>query len=620
VDSAFVDPLLGCVIAQKMELLTLLGAGSMGRVYRARHLALDKIVAIKVLHRTEAWGSDLALRFKAEARAASRLDHPNSLRILDFGEDGEQGLLYLAMEFIEGQDLASILQRTPILDPVRVADIMAQVLAALSVAHQQGVVHRDMKPGNVMLIEKSDDDGAIHDVVKVCDFGLAKILDANLEDDKGAPLTRQGAIMGTPLYMSPEQAGGETVDGLSDIYSCGVMLYQMLTGRPPFSAESAAAVLLKHIVEEPPPILRVRPEADARLAAIAEKAMAKKKDQRYPSARDMMLALRGVLRESSGTRTYGARLTSAGGSAAGSLPGQAVADTVISGEVPEPRRASRSETRAISVAPSSSTKWALPMVVFGSIPLLLAIGAVAVYLCASPPSSGEGEPPVVSEALPPVGSPKPIVETPPPPPPLPVAQPERTRPSRRRAPRAGRPPTEEVKSQPSAPAREPAAQPDTSVTPDPGEAKQPSDGLLQPPPAPTPPPVVVEEKAAPAAPVDRGPRKLSTGFTLETSIQDVEVNGGISRNASIGALKRTLPRATACLTESIKKLGVVSKGRVRVRARIDVTGQLRDIKPAATLNGIDPCLAEALSAARMPKPDTGEGLISFAIDYSTKDD
>ncbi|MCK6546982.1 serine/threonine protein kinase, partial [Myxococcota bacterium] len=290
------DPLIGRVIAGKLELVELLGAGAMGKVYRAHHRGLDKTVAIKVLHKTESLQPDLVLRFQAEARAASRLDHPNSLRILDFGEDGADHLLYIAMEFLDGEDLASVLRREGRLDARRTGEIMVQVLAALAVAHQEGVVHRDMKPGNIMLLERFDDAGERHDFVKVCDFGLAKILDAPIEDSKGAPLTKQGMIMGTPAYMSPEQASGVPLDGLSDVYSCGVILYQMLAGRTPFTAETLAGVLIKHLTEEPRPILEVAPDADPELARIAHIALAKQKERRFSSAREMMQAVRAAIR------------------------------------------------------------------------------------------------------------------------------------------------------------------------------------------------------------------------------------------------------------------------------------------------------------------------------------
>jgi serine/threonine-protein kinase len=285
------DPLIGRVIAGKMELLEVLGSGAMGKVYRARHRGLDKMVAIKVLHPEAVASPSIAGRFKAEARAASKLDHPNSLQILDFGEDGPDKLLYLAMEILEGDTLQSLLQRERRLTPQRAAWIMGQVCSALAAAHDRGVVHRDVKPANVMLTVKRGDEGLVSDWVKVCDFGLAKLLDSGSESSSSGPLTQQGMVLGTPAYMSPEQAKGETVDHRSDVYSCGVILYRMLSGQKPFSGDSAWAVSLKQIAEAPPPIRSIAPEISEALAAVVHRAMEKDPNARFQSARELKAQL-----------------------------------------------------------------------------------------------------------------------------------------------------------------------------------------------------------------------------------------------------------------------------------------------------------------------------------------
>ena len=290
-----IDPLLGRTIAGRLELIELLGSGAMGKVYRAHHRGLDKQVAIKVLLQHDGPYEMPARRFKAEARAASRLDHPNSVRILDFGSD--DGLLYLAMEFLPGQDLQELLRQEGRVGPLRSTWIMAQVASAISAAHDAGVIHRDLKPGNIMLIHRQAEDGIIPDFVKVCDFGLAKIVELDAEGSRG-PLTRQGAVFGTPAYMSPEQAQGMALDARSDIYACGAILYKMVTGMTPFRAESATAVLLKHIKAEVPPISRSGADIDPKLEAIILRCMAKDPADRFNSARALRDELREILRRS----------------------------------------------------------------------------------------------------------------------------------------------------------------------------------------------------------------------------------------------------------------------------------------------------------------------------------
>ncbi len=296
-----VDPLLGRTIAGKFTIESLLGSGGMGAVYKARQIALDKVVAIKVLLDEKAQAGSFAVRFRREAKAASRLNHPNSIQIIDFGEEPD-GLLYIAMEYLDGLDLHHIIEQSWPLSDERVIDILSQTLAALSVAHEMKVVHRDLKPENIMIMTRIDDEGRVHDVVKVCDFGIAKLTEsipppAPTPSGAATPapraLTTKGIVVGTPEYMAPEQCRGETPDARTDLYAVGAILYQLLAGRIPFQADNPIDLVLMHVASEPVPPTRVNPNASPRLEAVCLKALQKKRQDRYASAREMRADLRG---------------------------------------------------------------------------------------------------------------------------------------------------------------------------------------------------------------------------------------------------------------------------------------------------------------------------------------
>jgi len=245
-------------MARKYRVEKLLGEGGMGRVYRANQLVLEKPVVLKLLHPALQKDPRTVARFQREAKAASRLSHPNSIDVLDFGQT-DDGALFIAMEFVDGRDLHQVLTDDWPLPEPRIIRIVTQVLSALADAHQAGVIHRDLKPENIMVVARR---GGESDVVKVLDFGIAKIVDGGA--DGGPSLTRTGFVCGTPEYMSPEQARGAPLDSRSDLYSVGVLLYQMVTRQLPFSSDSAMGYATKHLTEDPQPPNTLRPGSCSR--------------------------------------------------------------------------------------------------------------------------------------------------------------------------------------------------------------------------------------------------------------------------------------------------------------------------------------------------------------------
>ena len=235
--------------------------------------------------------------FRGEALAASQLDHPNVMRVLDFGQEPD-GLVYIVMEFLSGRTLQSLLDEERRLQPDRAVEIMIQVCAALSVAHDNGIIHRDIKPDNIMLVPSRNDEGGTFELVKVCDFGIAALQNPTREDAELG--LDDGSIAGTPEYMSPEQARGSEIDARSDVYACGICLYELVTGRPPFLGENAAEILIKQLDEMPRPPSQLLKGLDSLIEEIILRAIQKEPQKRQQSARELRVELKDVIAEGEG--------------------------------------------------------------------------------------------------------------------------------------------------------------------------------------------------------------------------------------------------------------------------------------------------------------------------------
>lgn len=272
------DALLGSVLAGRYRIEEQIGSGGMGAVYRAEHVHMRKAVAVKVLHHEMTAIPEVVARFEREAVAGGRIDHPHVVAASDFGKL-EDGSFYLVLEFVEGQSLGKLVNTMGALAPQRALHIARQIVEALQAAHALGIVHRDLKPDNVMLVEKDGDP----DYVKVLDFGIAKI---KVEEATEQPaLTKIGTVFGTPEYMSPEQARGELVDARADLYTVGVILYEMLAGISPFKDEDLVVVLTRHLTADPPPLPG---HVDPVIRDLVLLLLRKNRDERVQTAQELL--------------------------------------------------------------------------------------------------------------------------------------------------------------------------------------------------------------------------------------------------------------------------------------------------------------------------------------------
>ncbi|HMJ00586.1 MAG TPA: protein kinase [Gaiellaceae bacterium] len=282
--------MVGELIAGRYELEKLVGSGGMSNVFRAHDRLLERTVALKILHEQYTRDEDYVERFRREARAVAQLTHPNIVTVIDRGE--QEGRQFIVFEYIDGENLKELSNRGP-LEVREAIRLTLQVARALAFAHERGLVHRDVKPQNVLLNE----DGQ----AKVTDFGIARSLDVH-------GVTQTGTVLGTSDYIAPEQARGQKVDPKTDIYSLGVVLYELLSGEVPFSGDNFVAVAMRHVNEPAPSVLDTRPDCPMRLAVAIQRAMSKDPEERFPSMGDFAVELEACLAEIDGRGDEGATM------------------------------------------------------------------------------------------------------------------------------------------------------------------------------------------------------------------------------------------------------------------------------------------------------------------------
>jgi len=279
------DSLIGLALDNKYRIVRVIGRGGMGVVYEAEHTTLGKRVAIKLMLEKYTGDSEAVARFTREALAASRIGNPHIIDVMDIGT-APDGRSFVVMELLSGAPLSKVIEDGGPMAPQRAIAIMRQVLKAVGAAHAKGIVHRDLKPDNIFLL----DHGASTDFVKLLDFGISKMIDPDLQV-AATKLTTTGVVMGTPLYMAPEQAMGVDIDHLADVYACGVIMYELLAGRPPFDGATYAVLVAKLLTSEPQLLAEIRPGLSPKLVAAVHRALEKDPQKRFQSADAFSVAL-----------------------------------------------------------------------------------------------------------------------------------------------------------------------------------------------------------------------------------------------------------------------------------------------------------------------------------------
>jgi serine/threonine-protein kinase len=379
---AVMDPLLGRVLNERFKILEPLGSGGMGRVYKAIQAPLDRPVALKVLNPQYGQEKDPGFqrRFFFEASVTAKLRHPNTVTVIDYGKT-DDGIFFIAMEYLEGQTLSQLLTQVGPLPWPRALNIAQQIARSLREAHKAGLIHRDLKPANVMILNQETD----HDVVKVLDFGLVKSF---MPDSAQLPvdvsLTQAGVILGSPQYMAPEQARNIS-DPRSDVYSLGVVLYQVLLGRPPFHAEQGIDIIVKHINEPPPAFAAVWPDhaIPPEVEALVMKCLAKRPADRFDSMDAVLESIRRAMASANMSGVYSgpiSAITHIGFGASGPITGPI-------GPPPQQVSPSGASTMSLDISVdepvAGKRRNSLPMALFGGA-VLIGVAVALVFALRTP--------------------------------------------------------------------------------------------------------------------------------------------------------------------------------------------------------------------------------------------